>query len=111
METNSGKNNDAAVNQANGKTADTLKFMYQLRTFASVANFNQLERNDSATIAGPVAMHTQSIEYIEVARQRLKKIMAQTWMGRYYENVLLFLSVESCLEYIPDIPASISGRR
>lgn len=97
MESSSGKGNDAA-NRA--KTADALNYMYQLRSFASVANFNQLERNDSGAVNAPGAAHGPPIDHIDLARQRLKKIMAQTWMGRYYENVLLFLSVASCLEYI-----------
>lgn len=100
IEIGAAKNSEGSVKKANAKTADALNYMYQLRSLASVANFNLLERNDSATTVASGANNNPSVDYIEVGRQRLKKIMAQSWFGRYYENALLSLSVISCLEYI-----------
>lgn len=90
------KINDGTLKGISGKTAETLHFMNQLQKFASVANF---EINDNAT-STEVANQVESVDYVELCRQRLKKIMAQTRFGCYYENVLLFLSIASCLEYI-----------
>jgi hypothetical protein len=42
----------------------------------------------------------QEADYWDVARQNLKKFMAQHWAGQYYDNCLLVLSVVSCFEYI-----------
>ena len=37
---------------------------------------------------------------LEERRLQVKKIMTHSKIGKYYENVVLFLSVVSCFEYI-----------
>ena len=39
-------------------------------------------------------------DWVDQLRQRLKKFMAQSLLGNYYDNALLILSVGSCFEYI-----------